>query len=153
MTIKEYSQSRGISYEAAAKQVRKYKRKELKKHISYVGSLTMLDDYAIEFLDGHRQPKTVIVNPTNDQLNNAIETLQEENKRLRDKVIDLQDQLLNAMRENQESVLRICAIENSYKPTILGLYRKVRQQDTMTATSAGTLPSGDNPQADTEKIS
>ena len=41
--------------------IRKYKKKELKKHITYQGALTILDDYAIEFLDGHRQPRNVVV--------------------------------------------------------------------------------------------
>ena len=75
MTIKEYAISRAVSYEAAAKQVRQYKKKELKKHIKYNGRTAELDEYAIEFLDKHRQPKNIVVTASNEDTQREIDRL------------------------------------------------------------------------------
>lgn len=92
MTIKEYAKSRGVSYEAAAKQVRKYKNKELKSHISYQGSLTILDDYAVDLLDGHRQPRNIIVEQTSEDIQRELKRLYNEVDKLKDQIIALQDE-------------------------------------------------------------
>ena len=92
MTIKEYAKSRGVSYEAAAKQVRKYKNKELKSHISYQGALTILDDYAVDLLDGHRQPRNIIIEQTDEDIQRELKRLYNEVDKLKDQIIALQDE-------------------------------------------------------------
>ena len=137
MTIKEYAISRAISYEAAAKQVRQYKKKELKKHIKYNGRTAELDDAAVEFLDKHRQPKNIVVTASNEESQREIE-------RLRNQVFQLQGEINNLLKEKsallEEKVLLIEDMAKAeaaaarlqevtqelgrYKPTLFGLYRK-----------------------------
>lgn len=113
MTIKEYSTSRGISYEAAAKQIRRYKNKELKKHISFQGALTILDDYAVDFLDGHRQPRNIVVAPTDEETHKELQRLYNEVDRLKDQIIRLQDErgLLIEEKAKNEILLQIAGKE------------------------------------------
>lgn len=145
MTIKDYATSRAVSYEAVAKQVRQYKKKELRKHVTYQGRTAELDDFAIEFLDKHRQPRNVVVKADSD-------TTQKELERLHDQVHQLQDELNKqktitqaksdkiqelleeknlliedkTKKEIYESELQEVKQELSrYQRTIFGLYRKV----------------------------
>lgn len=132
MTIREYSTSRGISYEAAAKQIRKYKKKELKSHLKYEGALTILDEYAIEFLDRHRAPRSVVVAAPTEETANEILRLHEKIENMSQEIITLQSQLLASKDEilklSQEQTLKLeektKEIESKYKPTLFGLYRK-----------------------------
>ena len=148
MTIKEYAESRGISYESVAKQVRKYKNKDLKGHLSYQGSKTILDEQAIEILDGHRQPRTIVMQPSSREITNELKFLQDENDHLKNQIIELQQMLLSskdeylklsqantAMIEDKargdeqrkilENQLADTKMElEKYSKTIFGLYRK-----------------------------
>lgn len=149
MTIREYAQSRGISYEAAAKQVRKFKKKELKKHITYQGALTILDDYAVDLLDGHRQPRSVIVAPTNEDIQNEMIRLHGEIDKLKDTIIAMQKESAKMIEENTKNrtLLELADKDRAetqqrleqamqeigqtkqelerYKPTLFGLYKKI----------------------------
>lgn len=151
MTIKEYAMSRGVSYEAVRRQVTSLKKKELKKHIKYNGRTAELDDYAIEVLDQHRQPREVVVLASNDEtqkelerLHNQVHQLQIElqkstmkiNELLEEKVLLVEDKarnetlLLLADKEHDE-LQEVKQELASYQRTVFGLYRKVpRQQDT-----------------------
>ena len=151
MTIKEYAMSRGVSYEAVRRQVTSLKKKELKKHIKYNGRTAELDDYAIEVLDQHRQPREVVVLASNDEtqkelerLHNQVHQLQTElqkstmkiNELLEEKVLLVEDKarnetlLLLADKEHDE-LQEVKQELASYQRTVFGLYRKVpRQQDT-----------------------
>lgn len=140
MTIKEYAISRAVSYEAAAKQVRQYKKKELKKHIKYNGRTAELDDFAVEFLDKHRQPKNIVVTNTEesqriiDQQAAQIKQLQAEllkrtdkiNELLEEKTLLIEDKAKKELleKDNQELKQEL----SSYKPTLFGLYKKVARQ-------------------------
>lgn len=138
MTIREYSISRGISYEAAAKQIRKYKKKELKKHITYQGALTILDDYAIEFLDGHRQPRNVVVTASDADTQREIQRLHGEIDKLKDTIIAMQKESAKMIEENTKNrtLLELADKDRAeleqvkqelerYKPTLFGLYKKI----------------------------
>lgn len=140
MTIKEYAISRAVSYEAAAKQVRQYKKKELKKHIKYNGRTAELDDFAVEFLDKHRQPKNIVVTNTEesqriiDQQAAQIKQLQAEllkrtdkiNELLEEKTLLIEDKAKKELleKDNQELKQELA----SYKPSWFGLYKKVNSQ-------------------------
>lgn len=137
MTIKEYAISRAVSYEAAAKQVRQYKKKELKKHIKYNGRTAELDDFAVEFLDKHRQPKNIVVTNTEesqriiDQQAAQIKQLQAEllkrtdkiNELLEEKTLLIEDKAKKELleKDNQELKQEL----SKYQRTIFGLYKKV----------------------------
>lgn len=145
MTIREYAKSRGISYEAAAKQVRKYKSKDLKGHLTKQGSQTILDDTAIEILDRHRQPRAVVMLPSDEDTSNEIKALQDENNNLKNQIIEMQklliaskDECLKLSQANTamiEDKARADALQKQleeskqeldrYKPTLFGLYKKM----------------------------
>lgn len=121
MTIKEYAQSRGVSYEAVAKQVRKFKEKELKKHIKYNGNITVLDNYATDFLDRHRQPRNVVVAASDsdtqaelERLHNQVHQLQAELLETKTKVNTLLEEkiLLVEDKAKNETLLKIADSEH-----------------------------------------
>lgn len=91
VTIKEYAKTKGVSYEAVRKQVKRY-HNELKGHISKVGRVNYLDEKAAEFLDSKRAESPIIIMET--AKDEQIQRLQDENKALLIKVAELQDQLL-----------------------------------------------------------
>lgn len=145
MTIKEYAMSRGVSYEAVRRQVAGLKKKELKKHIKYKGNTADLDDYAIEVLDQHRQPREVVVVASNDETQKEIkryqmqiEALQAEIHRQANKIESLQDKVNGLLEEKtlfiEDKALRQKAEKDNeelkqelgkYQRTIFGLYKKV----------------------------
>lgn len=143
-TIKAYAESRHITYEAVSKQIRQYKKKELKKHISYQGRLMLLDDYAVNFLDQHRMKRNIVLAPTSDEIKRDIQQLQndlraalEENGRLKDQLINLQREHMQLIEDKakNDALLMIADKEheeleharqelNKYKPSLFGFYRK-----------------------------
>ena len=143
MTIKEYAESRKISYEAVRKQVKDYKKKELKNHITYQGRQAYLDDFAIDYLDQHRQKRNVVLYPTNKEieeemarLRNQLAKAQEEivnrtdkiNELLEEKTLLIEDKTKKELLEKDNAELKQELA--SYQRTIFGLYKKVpRQQD------------------------
>lgn len=152
MTIKEYAMSRGVSYEAVRRQVTALKKKELKKHVTVKGRQQELDEYAVEVLDQHRQPREVVVVASNgdtqkelERLHNQVHQLQAElykkseemNQLLKERALLLEDKarnetlLLLADKEHDElqevkQELTTSKEElNKYQKTIFGLYKKV----------------------------
>ena len=138
MTIREYAVSRSISYEAVAKQIRQYKKNELKKHITYQGRTAELDDFAIEFLDKHRQPKNVVMVESAEESKRQIELLTAQVHQLQSELIKKSNKIESLLEENKgliedktkkeiyESELQEVKQELSrYQRTIFGLYRKV----------------------------
>lgn len=152
MTIKEYATSRGVSYETVRRQVAGHKKKELKGHIKYQGNQSFLDDYAIEFLDQHRQPRNVVVTANNEEtqrelekLHNQVHQLQAELLKRADRITELLEKnslllednaknkalLLLADKEHDELQTVKQELEtskeelNKYQKTIFGLYKKV----------------------------
>lgn len=89
--LKDYAQSKGISYEAVRKQVNRYKS-ELEGHITKISRTQYLDDEAVAFLDSKRQENPVILLQMDKD--EEIQRLHDENKALLLKVAELQDSLL-----------------------------------------------------------
>ena len=99
VTIKDYAESRHVTYEAVCKQVRQYKKKELKGHLSYQGRLIFLDENAVNFLDQHRMKRNIVLAPTSEEIQKTIKQLQAdlqkamiERDNLKDQIIALQDE-------------------------------------------------------------
>lgn len=95
MSIKSYAKARNISYEAARQQVVRY-AEELDGHITRQNRTQYLDDYAVELLDEHRQQNPVVV--INQDRDEELKKLRDENKTLMQRVMLLQDELLEAQR-------------------------------------------------------
>ena len=134
-SIKNYADNRHVSYEAVRKQIKKYS-KELEGLVYKKGRTTFLTEEAIDFLDSHRQDRTIVLEQSNDS--ERIEMLRTENERLKNMIIELQKQLA------KEKVTRISMLEtrnnamlqletrnsdldkelNKFHKTVFGLYKK-----------------------------
>lgn len=152
ITIKEYAESRKVTYEAVCKQVRQYKNKELKGHLSYEGKLTFLDPAAVSFLDKHRMKRNIILAPTSDEVKEEVSKLQgdlfqamKEIDRLKNQIIELQADKMTYLEEKgrytamieekdrmQDQITQANKeLEESrkelskFKPSLFGLYRKI----------------------------
>lgn len=137
MTIKDYATSRGVSYETVRRQVAAAKKKALKGHMNYQGRQAILDDYAIEYLDQHRQPRNVVVTANNEEtqrelerLHNQVHQLQAEiNNLLKEKNALLEEKvlLIEDKTKAEAAAARLQEVTQElgrYKPTLFGLYRK-----------------------------
>lgn len=130
MTIKEYAKSRAISYESARKQIKRY-AKELKGHLDKSGGSTQLDDFAVDFLDRHRQKRPVVVAPDPEETEQELTRLRAEVNHLKDELIKVQSNLVASQQQTIEVQNKYqLLIEqkdselNTYHKTIFGLYRK-----------------------------
>lgn len=90
ITIKDYAKQKGVSYEAIRKQIKRYEE-ELEGHLVKQNRFLMLDDEAVQFLDGKRSENPVIVYEQNKD--EALEQLRQENKMLLIQMNTVQDQL------------------------------------------------------------
>ena len=104
-TIKDYARSRGVSHEAVRRQLKRYSD-ELEGHITIQGRSKYLDDEAVEFLDQHRLPKTIVIDPTDEEAKKEIEELKAKLDLMKDQVQDLQNhaialqgEIINLQRE------------------------------------------------------
>ena len=139
MTIREYADSRNITYEAVRQLVKKLSS-ELDGHITKQGRTRVLDTEAVKVLDDRRtgtrvsviRPKATEDTEIIDQLKNEIILLQRE-------LLGCKDEL----RIASENVARLEAVSDTnkrlqaeidvykdelstYQRTIFGLYRKVK---------------------------
>ena len=81
---------RQVSYEAIRKQIKRYDA-ELEGHLIKQNRFLMLDDEAVQFLDGKRSENPVIVYEQNKD--EELEQLRQENKMLLIQMNTVQDQL------------------------------------------------------------
>lgn len=152
MTIKEYAESRKVTYEAVRKQVNGYKKKELKKHITYQGRQAYLDDFAVDFLDKHRQKRNVVLNPTSKEIDAEIDRLREQVSRLQEEILRQSEESKQILKDNNrlleeqkkliedktrsDTLLLLADKEHEelqevkqelsrYQRTLFGLYRKI----------------------------
>ena len=95
ISIKEFAQNRGVTYEAVRKQVAKYEE-ELRDHIVKRGRVQYLDEYAQKFLIEHRRLSPVVVKIEDSQ--DAVKELEETVETLRAKLLEAQNELLNAQK-------------------------------------------------------
>jgi chromosome segregation ATPase len=93
MSMREYSRLRAVTYEAVRAQVARY-NKELEGHITKENGSKklMLDDWAIKFLDKHRQQRTVVMKASTDETEKEL-------IRLRERVEQLQAELFATNKE------------------------------------------------------
>ena len=96
MTLKQYADSRNVSYEAVRRQVVKY-RKEIADHIVRKDGVQYLDQDAIAFLSEKRRASPlVVVHETNTE---KITELEAEIEALRAKLMTSQDETVQAQRK------------------------------------------------------
>lgn len=88
INLKEYADTRKISYDAVRKQIQRY-RDILGENIIKQGKNLLLNEKAVEILDSKQKKSVKILEPSQ-----IIEQLREENSALKDKIISLQDELL-----------------------------------------------------------
>lgn len=89
ISLKDYAEQVGISYEAVRKQVDRYKL-ELDGHISKIKRTRYLDDEAVAFLDSKRQDNPIIIQQLDKD--ETIERLEQENKNLLIKIAELEEE-------------------------------------------------------------
>ena len=72
ISIAEYAKTRNISYEAARKQVVRYEE-DLADHVTKQGRKQYLDDEAVRILDQHREPRPIIIEDRNSELEQVLQ--------------------------------------------------------------------------------
>ena len=108
VTIKQYAEDQGISYEAVRKQVVRYSD-ELSGHIIKRDRRQFLDQWAVDFLtEKRRQSPVVLVNM--DQ--------SEENERLREEIDSLRVKLMTAQNELLSEKDRVIQLQDEAKKMI-----------------------------------
>jgi tRNA U34 5-carboxymethylaminomethyl modifying GTPase MnmE/TrmE len=100
MSIKQFADSQGITYEAVRKQVVRY-AEELSDHVIRKGRTQYLDETAIEFLKERRRESPIVLQ-TIDQ-SEEISRLQAQLESLRSQLVSAQNKLL----ETQERVISL----------------------------------------------
>ena len=103
LSIAEYVKQRGISQTAVRRQLARYE-KELEGHTPKVNRRTMLDDYAIEFLDSHRMPREVIIQQASDEVQKEINNLKATLDLMKDKVQELHEQIIFLQDEKMQHI-------------------------------------------------
>lgn len=88
VNLKEYADTRKISYDAVRKQIQRY-RDLLGENIIKQGKNLLLNEKAVEILDSKQKKTVKVLEPSQ-----IIEQLREENSALKNKIIGLQDELL-----------------------------------------------------------
>ncbi len=142
MTIKEYADTRQVSYEAVRQLVKKLDT-ELSAHITKDKRTRVLDNEAVRILDERRKGSKVSVIKAKTTENEQVID------QLKNKIILLQHQLLqcqDSLRLASENVARLEAVSDTnkrlqseidtlkaengrYHKTIFGLYRKDKNGD------------------------
>ena len=98
MNLKEYSDTRNVSYNAVKKQIQRYKE-YLGENIFRQGKNLILNEKAVEFLDSKQKCPINVLSPKN-----LIEGLKKENNDLKDQVINLQNMVIE-LQKNLVNVL------------------------------------------------
>ena len=99
MTLKQYAEKCGISYEAVRQLVTRH-AEEIGDHIHKQGRTRLLDDTAVQLLDNLRQNQKIIVQRIDPH--EEIEALKAENKALLIKLDQLHDELHEEQRKNEQ---------------------------------------------------
>ena len=100
MTIKQFADSQGITYEAVRRQTVRY-AEELSGHVIRKGRTQYLDEKAVEFLKERRRESPIVLQ-TIDQ-GEEIGRLQEQLESLRTQLMSAQNKLL----ESQERIISL----------------------------------------------
>ena len=108
MTLKQYADDQGISYEAVRKQVIRY-AEELSDHIITQDRKKYLDQYAIKFLTERRRESPIILMNMDQN---------EENQRLKEEIESLRVKLMTAQNELLKEKDRIISLQDEAKKTL-----------------------------------
>lgn len=92
MNLKEYSDTRNVSYNAVKKQIQRYKE-YLGDNIFKQGKNLILNEKAVEFLDSKQKCPINVLSPKK-----IIEELKKENNDLKDQVINLQNMVIELQK-------------------------------------------------------
>ena len=90
ITLKQYAEARGISYEAVRASIKRHSR-ELEEHISKQGRVTVITDRGAEILDSYRAPRAVKILDAKSE-NEYIEELKDSIISLQEKIIELEQE-------------------------------------------------------------
>lgn len=121
VTMRDYANQCGVSYEAIRRQVARYK-KDLGGHIEKRGRIQVLDDWAVDFLNARRRGNPVVVAQVDLQV--QLQQLQAENKALLIKVAEQADKisgLYGELQEASKAVLRLEIATDAQKAAQKGL--------------------------------
>ena len=115
MTIKEYAKARGVSYEAVRQTIKRHAA-DLEGHITVPGDgrAKQLDEEAIELLDLWRGGSPYVIMTT--EQSEEVQRLRAENDALKNKVMILQEQLLNERQGAASLAGRVAALEAAALP-------------------------------------
>lgn len=108
MTLKQYADDQGISYEAVRKQVIRY-AEELSDHIITQDRKKYLDQYAVKFLTERRRESPIILMNMDQN---------EENRRLKEEIESLRVKLMTAQNELLKEKDRIISLQDEAKKTL-----------------------------------
>lgn len=119
ISMKDYAEQKGISYEAVRRSVNRYKE-ELEGHIVVQNRTKFLDDEAVAFLDSKRQQSPIVI--INQDKNEELERLRNEKEALLIKIAELQDALLQekdkvAVLQKKNIALLEAKVDNSTEIT------------------------------------
>ena len=92
MTLKEYSVTRNVSYNAIRKRIQRFKEC-LGENIFRQGKNLILNEKAVEFLDSKQKCPINVLSPKK-----IIEELKKENNDLKDQVINLQNMVIELQK-------------------------------------------------------
>lgn len=116
VSMKEYAEQHGVSYEAVRRQVALYKTSSLKGHIVVENRKQYLDEYAIVFLNNHRFKNAISI--THLENKDELCRLREENNNLLKQIAALQQQIINEKENNiqlQNKVVQMLEIKSTNK--------------------------------------
>lgn len=106
MTLKQFADSKSISYEAVRKQVSRY-HKELQGHIVTKNRTQYLDEWAISFLSERRRESPIVL-LTEDQgdkiaeLTEQVEALKAQLLKVQDDLITSKDRIISMQDESRK---------------------------------------------------
>ena len=110
LSIKNYAESKNVTYEAVRQSVKRYE-KELEGHIFKQGRTQFLDEYAVDLLDQKRSANPVVIYEV--AKDEEIERLNQEVADLKDKVLKLQELLLDERQKQLplQQALQLAEVE------------------------------------------
>lgn len=115
VTLKQYADDQGISYEAVRKQVIRY-AEELSDHIIKQDRKQYLDQYAVTFLTERRRESPIIL--MNMDQNEENQRLKEQIETLRVQLMTAQNELLKSQDERLKAQDRIIQLQDEAKKTL-----------------------------------
>lgn len=128
VTIKQLAADQGVSYEAVRRMISRH-FDELENHINKEGRTQYLDPEAVRIITGYMQNNTVVVENNQAQ---ELKDLQEENKKLLQQIIVLQQgekELLQGREDLLVKIhdLEITLLEEKHKTQLLEM--KLEEQE------------------------